>query len=207
MMSAGEFFRPSARRRATEAVKAVEARTAAEIVIAVRKNSGSYRGTDLGFAALVAALALAFFWLSPIVFDAAKMSLDTAAVFVLAAVASLSVPPLRRALAGKRTLRANAERAARAAFYDQGILRTSGRTGILVFVSIFERAAVLVPDIGVDPAKLGEPYAAAEKAIRAAVARADFDAFLKAVESLGPALEGALPRAADDVNELPDQVA
>jgi putative membrane protein len=206
-MAARAFFDPSARQRATEAVKAVEARTAAEIVIAVRKTSGSYRGTDLGFAAVLSAFTLAFLWFSPIAFSPAKMSLNTAAVFVLAAFASSAIAPLRRLLSGKGTLRANAERNARSVFYEQGILRTTGRTGILVFVSVFERAAVLVPDVGVDPAKLGEPYAAAEKAIQTAVARADFEAFVKAVESLGPALETQLPRSADDVNELSDEVA
>lgn len=206
-MAARAFFDPSARKRASEAVKAVELRSAAEIVIAVRKTSGSYRGTDLGFAAVLAGLTLAFLWFSPIAFSPAKMSLNIAAVFLLAAVVSSSVPPLRRLLSGRGTLRGNAERHARASFYDQGILRTTGRTGILVFVSIFEREAVLVPDVGVDPAKLGEPYAAAERAIKAAVARVDFEAFLRAVESLGPALEKDLPRSADDVNELPDEVA
>lgn len=206
-MAARAFFDPSARQRASDAVKAVELRTAAEIVIAVRKSSGSYRGVDLGFAAVLSALTLAFLWLSPIVFAPATMSLETAAMFVLAAFVSSSIAPLRRLLAGKRTIRTNVECHARAAFYEQGILRTTGRTGILVFVSIFERTAVLVPDIGVDPAKLGEPYAAAEKAIAHAVARADFDAFITAVESLGPALEAPLPRSADDVNELPDEVA
>lgn len=206
-MAARAFFDPSARKRATETVKAVESRTAAEIVIAVRKTSGNYRGTDLGFGAVLSLLTLAFLWFSPVEFSPAKMSLNVAAVFVLAAFVSSAVAPLRRLLSGKRNLRGNAERHARASFYDQGILRTTGRTGILVFVSIFERAAVLVPDVGVDPAKLGEPYATAEKAIQAAVARADFEAFLRAVESLGPALEKDLPRSADDVNELPDEVA
>jgi putative membrane protein len=206
-MAARAFFDPTARKRATEAVKAVESRTAAEIVIAVRKTSGNYRGTDLGVAAILSALTLAFLWFSPIAFSPAKMSLNTAAMFVLSAFVTSSVAPLRRLLVGKRTLRGNAERNARSVFYEQGILRTTGRTGILVFVSIFERAAVLVPDVGVDPAKLGEPYATAEKAIQAAVARADFEAFLKAVESLGPALEKDLPRSADDVNELSDEVA
>ena len=206
-MAARAFFDPSARTRATEAVKAVELRTAAEIVIAVRKTSGNYRGTDLGFGAILSALTLAFLWFSPVAFSPAKMSLNTAAVFVLAAFLSSAVPPLRRLLAGKKNLRANAERHARASFYDQGILRTTGRTGILIFVSIFERAAVLVPDVGVDPQKLGERYAAADKAIQSAVARADFDAFLEAVKGLGPALEEDLPRSADDVNELPDEVA
>jgi uncharacterized membrane protein len=32
----------------------------------------------------------------------------------------------------------------------------------------------------------------------------DLDAFLDALRTLGPALSASLPRAADDVNELPD---
>ena len=55
--------------------------------------------------------------------------------------------------------------AARAAFVDQGISRTRGRTGILVFVSLFEREVEVVADVGVDPVLLGEDWTRAVAAL------------------------------------------
>lgn len=204
-MAAATFFHDAAKKRAAEAVKSVESRTAAEIVIAVRRVSGEYRVVDLSFGAVIALLMLAFLWFSPIAFDPAMISVNVVLAFVLAVVLCANVGFFRRLLAGKRC-RANAELSAKAAFVDLGISKTTGRTGILVYVSMFERTAVIIPDVGVDRAAI-EGFAAVESAIANAARAADFDGFIKAVESFGPTLEPALPRSADDVNELPDEVA
>ncbi len=204
-MAAATFFQDAAKKRAAEAVKSVESKTAAEIVVAVRRASGQYRAVDLSFGAGVGLVMLAFLWLSPIAFDPALISVNVALAFAIAAVVCGNFDPLRRLLAGKRC-RAAAELSAKAAFVDLGISKTTGRTGILVFVSMFERTAVLVPDVGVDRTAI-EGFAAIETAIDRAVRSGDFEGFIQAVESLGPALAPALPRSEDDVNELPDEVA
>jgi putative membrane protein len=97
--------------------------------------------------------------------------------------------------------------AARAAFVDLGISRTSGRWGVLVYVSILERAAEVVPDLGVDLGMMGEEWTRAVKAIHVAAARLDFEAFKAAALALGPVLGKAHPHRDDDVNELPDEVS
>jgi putative membrane protein len=204
-MAAATFFQDAAKKRTEAAVKSVESKTAAELVVAVRRSSGHYRVIDLSFGAVAALLTLAFQWLSPIAFDPALISLNVALTFAVAAVACGNIGPLRRLLAGKRC-RAAAELAAKAAFVDLGISKTTGRTGILVFVSMFERTAVVVPDVAVDRTAI-EGFAAIETAIERAVRAGDFDAFVAALESLGPTLAPALPRSEDDVNELPDEVA
>jgi len=141
-MSEIDFFRPEARTQAAESVKAVEAQTAAEVVVAVRR----------------------------------------------------------------KTLRANVARSARAAFYDLGISRTSGRNGILVFVSTFERSCVVLPDIGIDVAALGPGWSEACELLDRAVRQGRLPDFFLALRSLGPVLGKTMPRAEDDVNELPDEV-
>ena len=91
--------------------------------------------------------------------------------------------------------------AAREAFVDQGVSRTRRRTGILVYVSTFERRVEIVADIRVDT-KLVD---AEVRALAEAVAHGpDLDAFVEALRRFGPALARALPRGADQVNELPD---
>ena len=59
------------------------------------------------------------------------------------------LPPVRRWLAGEATLDARARRRAAVAFLDQEVFRTRHRTGILLFVSLFERRVVLLADSGI----------------------------------------------------------
>jgi putative membrane protein len=96
--------------------------------------------------------------------------------------------------------------AARVTFYDLGISRTSGRNGLLVFVSTFEQRALVLVDIGIDVAALGPAWSEACDAMSRAVKQRDLPAFEQALESLGPILGARMPRSADDVNELPDEV-
>ncbi len=76
----------------------------------------------------------------------------------------------------------------------------------MVFVSTFEQRAVVLTDVGIDVAALGTKWPEALAALSNAVQRRDLSAFQQALESLGPILGVAMPRSADDVNELPDEV-
>lgn len=205
-MSQAAFFEDDARKRAAAAVKVVEAQTSAEIVVAVRRASGDYRATDYHLGFIATGLVVAYMLVAPQVFTVGEIALDGVVAFVLGALLSANVAVVRRRLVRKKKLAANVDSAARATFYDLGISRTSGRNGILVFLSAFERHCVVVPDIGVDAAALGDDYRAACRAIGEAAQRLDLDSFLSAVEKLGPPLGEAMPRAEDDVNELPDEV-
>ncbi len=205
-MSQAAFFAADARERAAEAVKAVEAQTSAEIVVAVRRVSGDYRATDYHVGFIGMAAVVGYMLVAPQLFSLGQMALDGIVAFVVGAALSANVAALRRVLLRKSTLAQNVSTAARATFYELGISRTTGRNGILVFVSAFERRAAVVPDIGVEPASLGEDYEAACRAIEEAAHNLDLAAFIAAVERLGPPLAQAMPRAEDDVNELPDEV-
>ena len=205
-MSQAAFFGDDARKRAADAVKAVEAQTSAEVVVAVRRVSGDYRATDYHVGFIAMALMVAYMLVAPQIFTVGEIALDGVIAFAVGALLSANVAVVRRFLVRRHKRAANVAAAARAAFYDLGISRTSGRNGILVFLSAFERECVVVPDVGVDVDALGEPYRSACRAIDDAAHGLDLDAFLLAVEGLGKPLGEAMPRAEDDVNELPDEV-
>jgi putative membrane protein len=205
-MGQGAFFEDEAKKRAAAAVKSAEAQTSAEVVVAVRDRSGDYRAADYHVGFIAMGVVVAYMLVAPQVFTLAEMALDGLVCFAAGAFLSANLGLLRRLLVRNKTLAANVERAARATFYELGIGRTSGRNGILVFVSAFEHRCAVVPDIGVDPEILGPPYDEACRALEDAAKKLDLDAFLAAVESLGAALGKTMPRSADDVNELPDEV-
>jgi putative membrane protein len=117
------------------------------------------------------------------------------------------VSVVRRLLSSRKMMRENAHNAACAAFVRLGVSRTSGRNGILVFVSTFEKMVEIVCDVGVDATALGEPWAKGLAGVERCVSgRIDFEGFVQALEALGPIIGEAMPHMADDVNELPDDV-
>jgi putative membrane protein len=206
-LSEHAFLEPEAKRRTTDAIVAIEGQTGAEVVVSVRRAAERHVVTSLVFGGVVGVVVLVVMLVSPQAYDVRTIPLDSLLAFFLAALACHFVPALKRALTPKaRRVRA-AERAARAAFAELGIAKTKQRSGILVFVALFERALVVVADDGVPTALLGEPYEALVSALEKHAATLDFEAFLATLAGLGPLLAGVLPRRPDDENELCDQVA
>ncbi len=206
-MSAKTFFTPAAKTSVTAAIAAIERRTSAEIVVTLRDASGHYRHSDY-LAGLTLALAgLCFFLYYPADFRVDFFPLEALALFAVGAASSAYLPPLRRLLTSRALMDHNVLVGARAAFVAQGISRTSGRNGILVFISMLERRVELVADIGIDAEALGSPWKEATARLASTLrGDPDLDRFVEALLALAPVLEAAMPRAEDDVNELSDEV-
>lgn len=201
-MQPDSFFGDEARREVAAAVKFVESTSAAELVVAVRHQSGSYRAADFLAGALGGFAMLLLLLFHPHTFAVRTMPLDVAVVFAIAAWASSKSPFVRRLLTPSKSRARQVKEAARAAFVDLGVSKTRGRTGILVFISMLERTAEVVGDIGIAP----ECLRAELPAVQAAAAKEDLRALVAALRAFSSPLCQALPRAADDVNELPDEL-
>lgn len=207
-MAESSFYEDRAKSETRKAVADIEAQTSAEIVVALRRTAGSYRAADylVGFVLAVFALLVMLFVEHE--FRLLAFPGGVIAAFVFGAFASANLAPLRRTFTLPSRRRDEVRRAARAAFVDLGVSRTRARTGILVFVALFEREVEIVPDIGVDPETLGEGWAQAAAALRESQKPApSLDRFIERLRGLAAPLSAALPRAEDDVNELPDEVA
>lgn len=206
-MSDRQFLEPAAKLRTAEVVREVERHTSVELVVAMRRRASHYVGMSLAFGALCALGGFLYMWFAETVYDVHTIPLDVALTFVLGTALVASVPTLRRLLTPRGLRRRGAERAARAAFATLGIEKTRGRTGLLVYVALFERAAVLVPDRGIPESLVTGPLASIREQLAASVEQSDFEGFLTALGRLGPACGAALPRQANDENELCDDVA
>ncbi|WP_437291841.1 TPM domain-containing protein [Sorangium sp. So ce406] len=206
-MATKSFFDDDARARVKTTVAAIERQTSAEIVVAVRPRSGHYRQADYLAGAITGFVALLLLLFLPQSFTVDTMPLDVLGAFAIGAVLSANASPLRRLLLPRKLLDDSVRTAARASFVDCGVSRTEGRSGVLVFVSTFERRVAVVADVGVEAAQPGEAYEQAVRALEGSLrAGLDPDRFLAALEALGPALSAALPRAVQDVNELSDDL-
>lgn len=201
----GAFVDEQARTALRDAVRAVEAVSAAEVVIAVRRQSHSYLHANLVVGGGVLALALAYMVLGANAFSPLATLVDPLVAGLLAGLAVEWVAPLKRVLTSARARRRAVERAARATFVERGVHTTFGRTGVLVYASWLERQAAMVVDIAVDAALAPSVRQAAVARLNAAMQR-DGAALAAAVAALAGDLAQALPRAADDRNELSDEL-
>ncbi|MET0284044.1 MAG: hypothetical protein ABW352_06225 [Polyangiales bacterium] len=190
----------------TAAVEQVERGSSAELVIAVRAHSGSLVADLLG-GVLAALGTLAFMLFSPYPFSLSSILFDTFVCGLLGAFACSRSAGMRHLLLPRRVADANVRLAARAEFFDGGIADTSGRTGILVFVSQTERRVEVLADSGVRRAVDVATWDAWVGELKRVV-RDERDGLKLAavVSAIAQPLSACLPRAHDDVNELGDQV-
>ncbi len=205
-MSEGDFFSDEAKRATAASVQSAEAQTSAEIVVAVRKSSGRYGVLAYHFGLGLAALVVSYLLLAPELYSAFAIALDGIVAFALGSLLAANFDTVQRALSRGSTLDGNVNSGARVAFFDLGISRTFGRNGLLVYASMFERRCVVLTDIGIARDRLEPRFGVSERALADAVKRRDLLAFQRAVAGLGALLCDTHPRAAEDVNELPDEV-
>lgn len=216
MSDASPLFSDADRERIREAVAQAERRTAGEIVPYVVRRSGDYdvatwRGASyVALLAGIAMLALAWQyqgWSWTWLYSAWAVGLAMAVGGVLGALLSL-IEPVRRWLAGAARLDVQVHRRAAVAFVEEEVFDTRDRTGILLFVSLFEHRIEVVGDTGINAKVQQEEWVEIVDAIRDGIrSRTLADGLVEAVERCGDLLHrrGVEVRP-DDTDELSDDV-
>lgn len=206
-MSIRSYFTPETRKATGEAVSAFESHTSAELVVALHDRSDTYRDADFLTGFICALAGLCVFLFHPAPFRSDYFPLEMTLLFLAGTLFSAWAAPYKRLVLPAKRMDASVKRAARAAFYELGLSKTKSRTGILIFVSAFERRLELVSDIGAAEEKLGPAFAEHIQKMRGILRRGESaNIFLAALKELGPIVGKTLPRAPDDINELGDEV-
>ncbi|MDD2309291.1 MAG: hypothetical protein PHH91_06880 [Desulfuromonadaceae bacterium] len=204
---ADNFFSESEKQQINILVKKAERETSGEIAVMVVEGSDSYREAEI----------LGALMLSAFIAMAAAVSLHHVtiwsyipAVIVFWAPALYLVrgfPRFKLTLAGRKRLKEAVRERAIRAFFEKGLYRTRGETGILVFISILEHKVWILGDRGINQ-RIDPQFwqtLAGELAGRIRENRA-FDGLCTVIEKLGDVLKEHFPKDADDTNELPDDV-
>lgn len=199
------FLDDEARRELDRAVAAIEAASAIEVVIAVRRQSAGHRHANLIVGALAGFAALAAMLFAEHAFSLAAILVDPFVAALAAGALVELLPGVKRVLTPARVRRAHVLRAARATFVERGVHDTIGRSGLLVYISWLEQQVVLVADRGVDRVVPAGALATAEARLQDAMPSGGA-AVARALATLASELGTALPRRADDRNELPDAI-
>jgi putative membrane protein len=212
-------------RRVTAAVAEAELTTSGEIVTVLADRSDGYTDVAMAWAAFAALAALGVLAIFPDfylhlfsgLFGLWVLDWTPREIFTLAAVfAALKffgvlavqlweplkfflIPgPIRSARVRERALRA---------FLIGANSRTTGRTGVLIYLSMREHRAEIIADEAIAAKVPPEVWGAAMAAMLGPVKDGRVtDGMVAAVEEVGKILSPHFPRADDDMNELPDRL-
>ena len=186
----------------TDAVRGIEARSCAEVVVEIRSRSGSYVHAYARFAALVAFIALLFLLFSPWPFAAWWVAIDVAAVYAIGLFVARRSDSIRRLMTRAAERQLQVRTLAASLFHDRGIANTSGETGVLVYLSLLERRLEILADRGVLLAVPAMPW---NQLIEQAASCGTPEALVELMRGMGPLLFDYLPAREGDVDELANE--
>jgi putative membrane protein len=185
------------------AVRDAERVTSGEILVVVSRACDEYGAAGWRCAALLAGVVLLGLGLFgpplPIGTLAALQAAALAAGHLLA-----RIPAVRRAFVAEAQLQRCAEQRASRAFAEHGLHRTAGRSGLLILVALFERRVVVLADEGVNR-RLGAGHSwqeVVERALAGIRAGRPAEGIAEAVRRCGEILEGPLPAAELETDEI-----
>lgn len=188
-------------------VEALESGSSVEVVVVVAPQSGSYRELDAqnGFVAAMLLLLVAIH--SPFEFAEDMLLFWLVVGYAVGTWVSMRWSGPRRLLSSARRRRQQVDSQARSAFLDKRVHATREHTGLLLYLSHFERLGVFVPDLGVEASLPRATLNNLEAEWAASKSQGDFEAaVLKGLDSLVAPLAEALPRREDDVNEISNEI-
>ncbi len=187
-----------------DAISEVELRTNAELVAVLAARSDDYVHLAMACAAVGALLLSA-----PLLFLHPSALLFVAFQLVLFCVLVLLVriPALAQRIIPKRLGHWRAANMARRQFLDNGLHHTSGETGLLIFVSEAEHYVEILVDRGVSAhVDDGRWQAIVDRFIANVRRKRVTSGFVQAIGECGDILAEAVPKTADNQNELPNRL-
>jgi putative membrane protein len=208
-----EFFSAEDEAAIEAAVREAEAATAGEIVpYAVGRSdlyvSAVWKAAVVGAVALSVAAAVVYeagrFWgaLLPL-----WIALPPAAGAALGFLAATLVPSLRRRLVPPELIELRVRQRALAAFVGEEVFATRDRTGILIFVSLFEHRVLVLGDAGINARVEPAQWAQIAEGVAAGIrAGRPGEALAEGIRRCARLLAERVERRADDTNELADRL-
>lgn len=211
-MSIHDYFSDAELTAVRDATREAESRTAGELVCVLVERSDAYedarwRAATIG--ALLGGLIAAYGLYATEVWNTATFIWPALAPLVGAAAAWLlaaSAPAIERELIGVQTMQRRVHNRAAAAFVSEEVFQTHARTGVLIFLSLFEHRVEILCDEGIRTLVPADAWRQITTQLATGIGQGNAGpSLVKAVEECGSLLEArGLERSEEDVNELSD---
>jgi len=200
------YFPETDHQRIADAIRAVEAGTSGEIVCVVARACEPYMIIAALWSLLAGLLGGGVAALAGVDLSLAGLVGVQSGIALLVFLA-LHHMPLRMALVPRAVKLRRAERMARTQFLEQGLHRTSGRTGVLIFAAMAEHHVEIIADEGINAKVDTGTWDVIVQGFTARMKKGEtVDAFIGAIAAAGVELEQHFPRQPDDQGELPDHL-
>lgn len=203
------FLSEDERERVKNTVAAVEKKTAGEIVCMIVSSSYHYPMANvLGTTAFALPLALlSAHWLGGWLWIGTQnmwLFLGIFGIFfVLLHWLVARIPALKRWFISVKEMNEEVEEAAVTGFFRHGLYRTRDATGVLLFISAFERKVWLLADQGIHAKVPQKDWDGLVSRITGGIREGkSADAICDAIHSIGNLLETHFPVKPDDTDEL-----
>ena len=197
-------FDKAASEAISEAVREIESKTDAEVVIVIRGRSGPYRQADYLFGAILAFLGLLFILFSPFNFHTYWVPVDVVVLFAIGAFVCSRTDLLRRLLTTKKFRAQSVRQGAAAMFYEAGIANTHAENGMLIYVSLLEQRVEVIADRGVLKAMPPLKWNTAIHELKQIAKHCEPEKLIGCMRNLGIVLAEHLPATGENPNELVD---
>lgn len=194
-------------RAVKQAVAEAERRTVGEILPVIVERSDPHPGADwlAALCLLLVGSALSASWLpwsQPFLLMLIQLGMG-AAGFGLARW----LPDFKRIFVFEDRATEVAQEQAFQEFYANGLHKTEGATGVLLFVSLLEHRVIVLADEGIDRVVDAEFWAQTDEAILEGIRRGSLrDGLIDGVRRVGEVLAEHCPWRDGDRNEIPDRL-
>lgn len=213
-MGKKEFFTSEELSRIEEAVRQAEEKTSGEIVPYFAEKSDDYREAPwkalylfsaIGLVGSVAEILTGYY---PPISDAGFIFLLTAASGAAGYLFACCISPLRRFFAGEALLERRVRQKALEVFVRHEVFATKDRTGILLYISQFERRFLVLGDTGINRKVQESDWEdIVNTVIKGIKSDKALDGLLQAIEMCGALLEkSGVEIQPDDQNEIPNRL-
>ncbi|HFQ81129.1 MAG TPA: hypothetical protein ENK33_07135 [Desulfobacterales bacterium] len=207
MAQAEKIMGTAERAKISAAVKDVESRTAGEIAVIFTDMSDDYPEGSLRAGVIIGslcAIAVSDLLLGDSLWYAVGLALI---LTLLIDWLGHKMPIIIRPFISPSRLDEMVARRALTVFYDQGLYKTRDKTGVLFFISLFERRVRVLADKGIYEKITPDELQGYAHGISAGIKnKKTAEALTKEIQAVGMVLAKHFPIKDDDTNELPDEV-
>lgn len=208
-----KFLSDAERAKIVASVNRAEKQSIGEIVPMIVSSSGGYplSGVIGGLALSVPLALLGAYFAAPLArFTMSDMwvflGIETL-LFALGYLLVNNVPWLKRLFTPEGEMAEQVRTAAIAGFYLNGLYRTKHETGVLIYISIFERTVWVLGDRGINEKVGREMWSGLVDMITDGIKnRRQAEAICGAVDRAGEILRKHFPITPDDTDELPNLI-
>ncbi len=201
------YFKEETRSKIGRVISQIESQSHVELVVIIKSRVHGYSEFPLAIGSALAFVALTYFRFSHEFYDDWVVYIGIVFSFVMGAVLVGGIPMLLRLVVGQKRLEKSAEIMARACFQKGGIHHTRDKTGVLIFIAVWERQIVIIPDQGVESAIPPGEWKKIQQGFRGVFqANNPGQSLLEKLEGLQTLFSRYIPQVEGDINELPDNL-